>query len=77
MKLQAAYKLIKKETMAQMFFCEIYEVFKYTFFTEHLRESTPENVNWNLNASVVCIIYEELRTSSLISLLLVVKRIIY
>ena len=45
MKLQAAYKLIKKETMAQMFFCEIYEVFKYTFFTEHLRESTPENVN--------------------------------
>ena len=28
--------LIKKDTPAQMFSCEYYEVFKNTFFTEHL-----------------------------------------
>ena len=27
----------KKETPTQVFFCEIYEIFKNTFFTEHLR----------------------------------------
>ena len=34
-KLQA-YNFIKKEALAQVFFCEFCEVFKNTFFTEHL-----------------------------------------
>ena len=28
---------IKKETLAQVLFCEFCEIFKNTFFTEHLR----------------------------------------
>ena len=28
--------LIKKETLAQVFSCEFYEISKNTFFTEHL-----------------------------------------
>ena len=28
---------LKKETLTQVFFCEIFEIFKNTFFTEHLR----------------------------------------
>ena len=28
---------IKKETLAQVFSCEFYEISKCTFFTEHLR----------------------------------------
>ena len=28
---------INKETLAKVFFCEFYEIFKNTFFTEHLR----------------------------------------
>ena len=31
--------LLKKETLVQVFFCELCEVFKVTFFTEHLRET--------------------------------------
>ena len=27
---------IKKKTLAQLFFCEFCEIFKKTFFTEHL-----------------------------------------
>ena len=38
MKLQTlAYNFIKKETLAQVFSCEFYEIFKNTFFTEHHR----------------------------------------
>ena len=33
----AGYSFIKKETIAQMFSCEFCEIFKNTFFTEHLR----------------------------------------
>ena len=33
---------IKKETLAQVFFCEFYEIFKATFFTEHLRMTASE-----------------------------------
>ena len=37
-KLQAqAWNLLIKETLAQVFPCEFCEVFKNTFFTEHLR----------------------------------------
>ena len=37
MKLQAeACNFIKKETQAQMFSCELCEIFNNTFFTEHL-----------------------------------------
>ena len=32
-----ACNFIKKETLAQVFFCEFCEIFKNTFFTEHLR----------------------------------------
>ena len=33
-----------KETQTQVLFCEYCEVFKDTFFTEHLRETTSENI---------------------------------
>ena len=32
-----ACKFIKKEALAQVFSCEFHEIFKNTFFTEHLR----------------------------------------
>ena len=34
--LSQACNLIKKETLAQVFSCEFYEISKSTFFTEHL-----------------------------------------
>ena len=33
-------KVIKKETLAQVFPCEFYEISKNAFFTEHLRTTT-------------------------------------
>ena len=36
MKLQASCNFINKETLAQGFSCEFCEIFKNTFFTEHL-----------------------------------------
>ena len=37
-KLQAlACNFTKKETIAQVFFCDFCEIFKNTFFTDHLR----------------------------------------
>ena len=33
---------IKKETLAQMFFCEFYEISKRTFFTENFRTTASE-----------------------------------
>ena len=39
---------IKKKTLAQVFSCEFCEIFKSTFFTEHLREQEPtEKIIWN------------------------------
>ena len=35
-----ASNFIKKETLAQVFSCELYEISKNTFFTEHLRVTT-------------------------------------
>ena len=44
MKLQAeAYNFIKKETLAQVFSCEFCEIFKNTFFTEHLQTTASLN----------------------------------
>ena len=43
-KLQASgLQLIKKETLAQVFFCEFCEISKNTFFTEHLRATASVN----------------------------------
>ena len=36
-KLQAGLQYYQKETPTQVFSCEIYEVFKNTYFEEHLR----------------------------------------
>ena len=33
---------IKKETLAQVFSCELCEIFKNTFFTEHLLATASE-----------------------------------
>ena len=38
-----AYNFIKKVTLTQMFFCEFWEMFKSTFFTEHLHPKISEN----------------------------------
>ena len=34
---QSTYNFIKKDTLAQMFSCELGKIFKNTLFTEHLR----------------------------------------
>ena len=39
-----ACNFIKKETMAQVFSCEFYEIFKNTSFTEHLRPTTSGHI---------------------------------
>ena len=41
-----AYNFIKKETLAQVFSCNLYENFKNTFFIEHLRRLFWP-VTWN------------------------------
>ena len=33
---------IKKETLAQVFSCKFYEIFKNIFFTEHLQATASE-----------------------------------
>ena len=38
----AACNFIKKETLAQVFSCEYYEISKSTFFTEHRRTTASE-----------------------------------
>ena len=35
--LRTKFKLIKKESLALVFFCELCKIFKNTFFIEHLR----------------------------------------
>ena len=39
----AACNFIEKKTSAQVFSCDFCEIFKKTFFTEHLRETTHED----------------------------------
>ena len=43
-KLQANF--IKKETLAQIFSCEFWEISKYTFFTEHVWATTSIVIIW-------------------------------
>ena len=46
-KLQAeACNFIEKETLAQVFSCEFWEIFKNTFFIEHLSWLLLNNVRW-------------------------------
>ena len=37
---------IKRETLAQVLFCEFCEIFKKTFFTEHLRTTATDFFHW-------------------------------
>ena len=39
-KLEAWGNLIQKEILTQVFFCEYSEIFKNTFFTEHLQATS-------------------------------------
>ena len=41
--LSEACKFIKKETPIKVYFCEFCEIFKNTFFTEHLRVTFLRN----------------------------------
>ena len=36
---------IKKEILAQLFFCEFWEIFKNTFLTEHLRTTASRSLS--------------------------------
>ena len=38
----ASLNFVKKETLAQVFSCEVCEVSKNTFFTEHLRATASD-----------------------------------
>ena len=44
-----ACNLIKNETLAQVFFCEFGEIYKNTFFTDHLRATTSEYIYYGMN----------------------------
>ena len=46
-------KLLKKETLAQVFSCEFCEISKNTFFTEHLW--TTASINWTMTRNQVFI----------------------
>ena len=47
----------KKETLAQVFFCELCKISKNTFFIKHLRMKLPAGVVCSVNsASVVCFV---------------------
>ena len=37
-----AYNIIQKQTLTQVFSCEFCEIFKNTFFIEHLRATASE-----------------------------------
>ena len=39
---------IKQETLAQVFFCEFCEIFKNTYFTEHLWVTTSHQRRWRI-----------------------------
>ena len=49
----SACNFIKKETLAQVFSCEFCEIFKSTFFIEHLRWLLLNNVVWTDNVLLV------------------------
>ena len=53
-KLQAlTCNFIKKEALAQVFFCEFYEIFKNTFFTEHPRATASLTLLFFATVSVL------------------------
>ena len=61
-KLQAeASNSIKKETLAQVFYCEFLKIFKNTFFTEHLRVTASEStaqLDWQVQrqyTNILCL----------------------
>ena len=50
-KLQAEdWNFIKKGTLAQVLFCEFWEICKKIFFTEHIPASAFENVTTRVNS---------------------------
>ena len=52
-----------KETLAQEFSCEFYEIFKNTFFTEHTQVTASEEI-WNnmftVSVVVLLLYFEDL-----------------
>ena len=52
-----------KETLAQMFFYEFCEIFKNTFFTEHLRTTASEYGTYIINKAVPNIFDSVIRIS--------------
>ena len=40
-----AYNFIKKETLAQVFSCEFFEISKNNFFTEHLQATASASLH--------------------------------
>ena len=54
-----ACNCIKKETLAQVFSCEFYEISKNTFFTEHLRTIASEWLLDSSNSPTLCYILQK------------------
>ena len=52
---QSLFNFIRKETLVQVFSCEICEIFKNTFFTEHLRATSSGLVKPCLNSDLYLI----------------------
>ena len=49
-----ASNFIKKETLAQVFSCEFFKIFKDTLFTEHLWMTAYECLEVTLNECITC-----------------------
>ena len=49
-----ASNFIKKETLAQVFSCEFFKIFKDTLFTEHLWMTAYECLEVTLNERITC-----------------------
>ena len=52
---QSLFNFSRKETLVQVFSCEICEIFKNTFFTEHLRATASGLVKPCLNSDLYLI----------------------
>ena len=46
----SACNFIKKEILAQLFYCEFWEIFKNTFFIEHMPVTVSSSDKKNCNA---------------------------
>ena len=51
------YRNIKKETLAEVFYCEFCEIFKNTFFTEHLWTTASLHWFWFQDFSVKNVVF--------------------